>query len=109
MPTARSATGAGVMVVTAVAVLLSGVTSAWLEPTVATLVSNPEMMGVTLRVTWAVAPTRILSKEQTMVPARLVHVPCEAEAETKFTLAGSTLVTATLVATRGPALVTVIV
>ena len=41
MPTDRSATGAGVTVVTATAVLFCGVTSAWLELTVARFVSKP--------------------------------------------------------------------
>ena len=71
----RSATGAAFTVVVVIAVSLTGVTSASVEPTTATLVSVPAVSGRMLNVICAEPLTAMAPSEQMTVPALFVQPP----------------------------------
>src|SRR5205807_2369298 len=97
---------AGLTVVLAVAVLLSGFGSASVPLTLAVLVSVPAAVGWTTIVTVALAPLARFPRLHVtvLVPEQL---PWPAEADTKVTPLGSVSLTVTPVAPEGPLLMAV--
>ena len=63
-------------------------------------------VGVTTIVTVAVPPEASVPRLQVTVPDASAQVPCVVEAETKFSVAGTTSVTVTPVASFGPKFLT---
>src|SRR5262249_49842778 len=101
--------GASSTVVTSVAGLFVGAGSKSGLVTVAEFVRLPAALGTTSNATVAAVAGSNASSRQVTWPALLSQTPCEGSADTKVTPAGNTSVTATSLATEGPALVTVIV
>ena len=103
---ARSATGLFAVTIV-VTELLPGSKSVTSPVTLATLLFDPALVGVTMMVTVALPPLRMVPKFTVTTPALLLNVPWLGFAETKLVPAGSTFVSTTAVALLGPLFATV--
>src|ERR1700693_614040 len=91
--------------VTVVSELLPRNASASARAMLTRLVMLPAAAGAATIVMVALVLAARVPRLQVMVPAVLLHVPCELATETKAALAGRRLVSVTPVAAEGPMLV----